>query len=76
MEEIVTMKVKAENAKLEFAGAMLDNETGEPMEYCHLIKNLKYKQTWSHSYKNELGKLAQGMPDQVEGTTTMSCQQK
>ena len=39
MDEIATMKVEAEGAKLEFAGAVLNDKTGEQMEYQYLIKN-------------------------------------
>ncbi len=32
------------------------------MEYCHLIANQATQATWKHSYGNEIGRLAQGMP--------------
>jgi hypothetical protein len=41
---------------------------GELLEYQHLIANLKTRATWTHSYGNKLGWLAQGMPGQVTGT--------
>jgi hypothetical protein len=44
---------------------------GKLLEYCHLIANPKTLATWTHSYGNELGRLAQGMPDQVTGTDTI-----
>jgi hypothetical protein len=37
-------------------------ENGELLEYRHLIANHKTRSTWTHSYGNELGQLAQGMP--------------
>jgi hypothetical protein len=37
-------------------------EQGELLEYCHLITNPKTRATWTHSYGNKLGQLAQGMP--------------
>ena len=55
----------------EFAGAVMDNETGELMEYRHLMKNPKYREVWGKSSGNEIGRLAQGMPGRVEGTDTM-----
>ena len=72
MEEIVTMKVKVEGAKLQFSGAILEEKKREQMEYWQLIKNPKYKQTWSYAYGNELGWLAQRMPDQVEASYFLS----
>jgi hypothetical protein len=35
---------------------------GELLEYPHLIANPKTWATWTHSYGNELGRLAQEMP--------------
>ena len=51
--------------------AVLNNETGEMMEYRHLMANPKYKETWQKAYGKELGRLAQGMPGRVEGTNTI-----
>ena len=41
------------------------------MEYQHLIRHPKYTNTWWHSYGNETGRLAQGMPGRVIDTKTM-----
>ena len=46
----------------EFVGAVLDKETGELMEYWHLMSNPKYCDVWSRSSGNEIGRLVQGMP--------------
>jgi hypothetical protein len=35
---------------------------GKLLKYRHLIANPKTRATWTHSYGNELGWLAQGMP--------------
>jgi hypothetical protein len=35
---------------------------GKLLEYRHLIANPKTRATWTHSYGNKLGHLAQGMP--------------
>ncbi len=45
-------------------------ENGELLEYRHLIANPKTRATWTHSYGNELGRLAQGMPGRAKGTDT------
>jgi hypothetical protein len=44
---------------------------GELLEYRHLIANPKTQATWTHSYGNKFGWLAQGMPGQVTGTDTI-----
>ena len=54
----------------DFAGAVLDDETGELLKYLHLIKRSKYKKDWGYSFGNEIGRLAQGMPRQNTGTNT------
>lgn len=51
--------------------AILDTDTGELMEYRHLIKNPKYCTTWKNAYGKELGRLAQGIPGTVQGTNTI-----
>ena len=55
----------------DFAGAVLDEETGELLEYRHLIKNPKYAKDWKYSFGNEIGRLAQGMPGRAKGTNTL-----
>jgi len=46
-------------------------ENGELLEYRHLIGNPKTRATWTHSYGNGLGQLAQGMPGRAKGTDTI-----
>ena len=53
-----------------FAGAIVDEETGQAMEYRDLIKHPKHKNTWEISLANELGRLAQGIRE-VKGTNTI-----
>jgi hypothetical protein len=52
------------------ANAVL-GKNGELLEYRHLIANPKTRATWTHSYRNELGQLAQGTPGRVKGTDTI-----
>jgi hypothetical protein len=54
----------------EIAGAVMDDKTGELMEYKQLMKHAKYKQTWGRAFGNEIGRLAQGIPGRVKGTNT------
>ena len=46
-------------------------KNGELVEYCHLVANHKTRSTWTHSYGNELGRLAQGMPGRNTGTNAI-----
>jgi hypothetical protein len=46
-------------------------ENGELLEYRHLIANQATRATWKHSYGNEIGQLAQGMPGRNTGTNTI-----
>jgi hypothetical protein len=46
-------------------------EQGEFLVYRHLIANPKTRATWTHSYGNELGHLAQGIPGRAKGTDTI-----
>ena len=55
----------------DFAGLVLDGETGELLEYRHLIKRPKYKDECGYSFGNEIGRLAQGMPGRNNGTNTI-----
>ena len=58
----------------EIAAAVLDGDTGELLEYRHLMKNTKYKEIWGKSFGNEVGRLAQGMPGRIskeKATNTM-----
>ena len=55
----------------EIVGAVLDGSTGELLKYWHLRINPKYRQVWGKSFGDEIGRLAQGMPNQVDGTDTM-----
>jgi hypothetical protein len=45
----------------DLAYAVLDDDTGDLLEYRHLIKHPKYKDTWSNSFGNEIRWLATTM---------------
>ena len=51
--------------------AVLDTDTGDLMEYRHLMKKPKYCNLYGNSYAKEIGRLTQGMPGQVTGTNTI-----
>jgi hypothetical protein len=42
----------------DLAYAVLDDDTGNLLEYRHLIKHPKYTDTWSNSFRNEIRQLA------------------
>jgi hypothetical protein len=54
----------------EMANSVLGKH-GKLLEYRHLIANPKTRATWTHSYGNELGHLAQGMPGRAKKTNTI-----
>ena len=55
----------------DLAGAVLDQDTGDLLEYKHLLKHPKLKETWGRGHAKEVGRLAQGLPGVVDGTNTM-----
>eukprot|EP00956_Cyclotella_meneghiniana_P036712 scaffold129408_cov92-Cyclotella_meneghiniana.AAC.1 len=55
----------------EFANAVMDEDTGEMLEYRHLVKRPKYRDTWSKAFGKEIGRLAQGQKGVVEGTNAL-----
>ena len=56
----------------ELAGAVLDEDTGDLLDYCHLVKHPKHKKYGSGAFGKEVGRLAQELPSIVEGTNTLN----
>ena len=56
----------------ELAGAVLDKETGDLLDYRHLVKHLNHKKIWGGAFGKEVGLLAQGLPRIVQGTDTLN----
>ena len=56
---------------LEMLNAVLDEDTGELMEYRALMKKPKYSKLYEESYAKELSQLTQGIPGKVTGTNTI-----
>jgi hypothetical protein len=52
-----------------FIGTIIDNNTGNVLEYQHLMKMDKHKKVWAHGFDNEIGQIFQGIRD-VPGTDT------
>ena len=65
------MKAAGRKYPKEALAAVLDPETGDMMEYRHLVANPKYRPIWKPAYGKELGRLAQGLPGVVKGTDTI-----
>ena len=53
------------------AYAVTNHVTGQQMEYRHLIRNPHYKKDWDQSCANKLGRLIQGLGDNIKGTNTL-----
>ena len=41
-----------------YANAVIDNKTGEIMEYQHLLKDPKHRERWQRSFSNKIRRLA------------------
>jgi hypothetical protein len=55
----------------EAAHAVLDQETGELLEYRRLLKHPRFKEVWNRSAADEFRRLAQGIEGRIKGTNTM-----
>ena len=51
--------------------SVLDQETGELLEYRALLKHPRFKKEWNRSAADEFGRLAQGIEGRVKGTDTI-----
>ena len=56
----------------ELLQAVLDEETGDLLEYRHLVKHPNKKNVWVSAFGKEVVRLAQGLPRIVEGTDTLN----
>jgi hypothetical protein len=52
-----------------FIGAIVNEVTGNVLEYCHRIKSDSHQTIWQHSLANKLGHLFQGIRN-IKGTNT------
>ena len=55
----------------ELAGAVLNEETGDLLEYRHLVKQPN-KKVLGSAFSKEVGRLSQGLPGIVEGNDTLN----
>eukprot|EP00957_Ditylum_brightwellii_P124036 9454998-Ditylum_brightwellii.AAC.1 len=55
-----------------FANAVIDDKTGQSLEYRHLIQDPKYQKIWATSCANKFGRLAQDIGKRMSnGTNTI-----
>jgi hypothetical protein len=52
-----------------FIGAIIDKDTGNVLDYCHLVKNPATETVWKTSFANKIGCLFQGIQE-LKGTNT------
>ena len=56
---------------VEMINAVLNEQTGELIQYLQVMKCPKYRKLYAKSYSKELGQLAQGIPGVVDGTNNI-----
>jgi hypothetical protein len=66
-----TIADRVAQRRREAAHAVLDQETGELLEYRRLQKHPRFKEVWNRSAADEFGRLAQGIGGRIKGTNTM-----
>ena len=59
------------NIPTHWANAIIDPISGASMKYTHLIKSPKHRVTWTTSFSNKLGRMAQGVGNRIKGTNTI-----
>ena len=57
-DEAILKQLTSRRYPVEMINAVLNEETGELMEYRHIMKNPKYRQLYATSYSKDLGRLA------------------
>jgi hypothetical protein len=60
------------HSTINFIGANIDNNTGNVLEYRHLMKMEEHKHIWAHGFAHKLGQLLWGIRN-VAGTDTCFC---
>ena len=64
-------KLARRKLPIRMINTILNKEIGELMEYQQVMKNPKYRRLYGTAYSKEMGRLAQGIPGQAEGTDTI-----
>ena len=69
--KIFPRNISSRRLPIEMINVVLDEDTGELMEYSHLTKSLKNFQLYGKPYGKLLGQILQEMPGQVQVTNTI-----
>ena len=54
-----------------YANAVIDQRTGQALEYRHFIQQQKTKECWLNSFTNEIGLLEKGVNNDGKGMNTI-----
>jgi hypothetical protein len=57
------------HSTVHFIGTIMDNDTGNVLEYPYLMKMDKLKKAWAHGFANEIGQIFQSIRN-APGTDT------
>ena len=69
--ESIAERVARRRRKREAVHSVLDQETGQLLEYRQLLKHPRFKEVWNRSAADEFGRLAQGIGGRIKGTDTI-----
>ena len=69
--ESIADRVARRRREKEAVHSVLDQETGQLLEYRALLKHPRFKEVWSRSASDEFGRLAQGIGGRIKGTDTI-----
>jgi hypothetical protein len=70
-QESIADRVARRRREREAVHSVLDQETGQLLEYRTLLKHPRFKEVWNRSPADEFGRLAQGIGGRVKGTDTI-----
>ncbi len=70
-ERVAARRRNQQPPDVEVVHAVLDQETGQLLEYRQLLKHPRFKEVWNRSSADEFGRLAQGVGGRIKGTDTI-----
>jgi hypothetical protein len=69
--ESIADRVAQRRREKEAVHSVLDQETGQLLEYRTLLKHPRFKKVWNRSAADKFGRLAQGIGGRIKGTDTI-----
>jgi hypothetical protein len=66
----ITFPIQQNPQTMPMANSVINEDTGASLEYRHLIKDDSTFTVCNKAAENEFGRLAQGVPDRIEGSNT------